>query len=110
MKQEILLLHALIEQKLNTIKHEADLTMAIPGVSQLLQRLESMKVNLMKIQQQLGITLSKDHLRHLAIDIATILDEELTGIPTKDELLEAISDRIFAAIEDSGKTKGENHG
>lgn len=102
---EICLLQAMLERRLNTIKTDADLTMAVNSVSNLTQRLESMKINLMKLQQQLGLVLGKEQLRLLAASMATILDEELDGIEDKDSRMEAIVERLFQAIEEAGSRK-----
>jgi len=103
MKDEILLIQALLEQKINSITNKTELLTAIPGINALVQRLESMKSTLLKMQRELGLVLGKDRLRSLAEEIATILDEELTGVPNKVELLEQIGLRIVDAIEVAGK-------
>jgi len=102
MRDEILLLQALLERRLNQIQTDADCMMAIGPVTQLTARLESMKVALLKINQTLGLVIGKDHLMGLARDIADILDEELQGIDNKEERLESISVRIVDAIESAG--------
>lgn len=103
LKDEILLLQAVLERRLNSIRTDADLQMGIGHVNILVQRLESMKVNLLKIQSQLGLVLGKDELRILARDMATILDEELSGLEDKDERMDRICQRLFEAIEGAGK-------
>jgi len=103
MRDEILLLQALLERRLNQIQTDADCLMAIGPVTQLTARLESMKVALLKINQQLGLVIGKDHLMQLARDIADILDQELEGIQNKEERMESISVRIVEAIENAGQ-------
>ncbi len=102
MRDEILLLQALLERRLNQIQTDADCLMAIGPVTQITARLESMKVALLKINQQLGLVIGKDHLLQLARNIADILDEELDGIQNKEERLETISVRIVEAIDAAG--------
>ena len=103
MKDEIMLLSAVLERRLNGIKTDADLMMSVGHVSQLVQRLESMKINLMKIQQTLGIVLGKDEVRALARSMADILVDELDGVEDKEERIDRILQRVFEAIEDAGK-------
>lgn len=103
LKEEILLTQAILERRLNAIKSDADIMMAIGPVTQLIQRLESMKISLLKIQQALGMVLSKDHLRVLAREISQALDEELEGVPDKEDRIEKIAVRIMAAIESAGQ-------
>ncbi len=102
MRDEILLLQALLERRLNQIQTDADCMLAIGPVTQITARLESMKVALLKINQQLGLVIGKDHLLQLARSIADILDEELDGIDNKEERLESISVRIVDAIDAAG--------
>jgi hypothetical protein len=104
MKEEILLLQALLEQKINAIGNKTELLTAIPGINALMQRLESMKSSLLKMQRELGLVLGKDAVRGLAVDIVKILDEELTGVEDKTERLEKIGARIVSAIEGAGKS------
>ena len=103
LKDEILLVQAVLERRLNSIRTDVDVQMAVGPVSQLIQRLESMKLNLMKIQQQLGLVLGKDQLRSLARNMAEILDHELDGIEDKEDRMERICEKLFEAIEDAGK-------
>ena len=105
MKEEILLLQALLEQKINAITNKTELLTAIPGINALVQRLESMKSSLLKMQQELGLVLGKDAIRGLAVEIVNILDEELTGVTDKAERLEKIGTRIVSAIEKAGKSQ-----
>lgn len=107
LKDEILLTQALLERRLNSIKTDADIMMAIGPVNQLIQRLESMKIALLKIQQTLGLVLGKDELRILARDMAQILDEELEGIVDKDVRMDSICQRLFEAVESAGKANEE---
>lgn len=108
LKDEISLTHAMIERRLNTIKTDADMVMAVGPFTQLIQRLESMKISLMKLQQQLGLVLGKDELRQLAAVMAQILDEELEGIDGKEERMDNICERLFVAIEKAGRKGDDN--
>lgn len=107
LKEEILLIQALIEQRLQSIQTSSDLTLAVGPINMLVGRLESMKVALLKMQQQLGLVIDKDSLRQLARDIALILDEELEGLENKEVLLDRISIKIVESIEDAGKKEDE---
>lgn len=107
LKDEILLVQAVLERRLNSIKNEADMQMAVGHVTQLVKQLESMKLNLMKIQQQLGLVLGKDELRVLARNIAGILDEELDGIEDKEDRIERICERMILEIESAGQKDTE---
>jgi hypothetical protein len=105
MKEEILLLQALLEQKINAITNKTELLTSIPGINALVQRLESMKSSLLKMQRELGLVLGKDAIRGLAVEIVKILDEELTGIDDKAIRLEKIGTRIVSAIEEAGQSQ-----
>ena len=107
MRDEIALTQALLERRLNGIKTDTDVMMAIGPASQLLKLLESSKIALMKIQQQLGMVLGKDELRQLAAVFAQILDEELDGLDDKDERMDRLMERLGVALEEAGK-KGDN--
>lgn len=103
LKDEISLLSVILQERINSIKNEADNMMAIGHINILTQRLESMKINLIKIQASLGLVLGKDELRILARNMAQILDEELDGLSDKAERMDRIVERLFSAIEGAGK-------
>jgi CRISPR/Cas system CSM-associated protein Csm2 small subunit len=107
MRDEISLTHAMIERRLSMIKTDADVMCAIGPFTQLVQRLESMKISLMKLQTQLGLVLGKDELRQLASHLAQILDEELEGMEDKENRMDRMLERLVIAIEDAGKKKEE---
>lgn len=107
LKDEILLLQALLERRLNTIKTDADLMQSVSAATTLIQRLESMKISLMKIQQQMGLVLGKDEIRALAINVADILNDEIPIIDKKETIIDTIMERIFLSIDEAGK--GEEH-
>lgn len=105
LKEEIDLTHAMIERRLNAIKTDADAIMAIGHYTQLIQRLESMKISLMKLQQQMGMVLNKESIFRLAGVFAQILDEELDNIEDKEERMDRLMERLVTAIEAAGKEK-----
>lgn len=107
LRDEIALLTGILEKRLNVAKTDADHIMATGQAIVLTQRLESMKINLMKLQQSLGMVLGKDELRVLARTMAEILDQELEGVDKKEERMDAICERLFHAIEDAGRTPDE---
>ena len=108
LKDEISLTHAMIERRLNSIHTDQDVMMAIGPFTQLVQRLESMKISLMKLQQQLGLVLGKDELRQLAATFAVVLDEELDGMEDKEERMERLLERLVVAIETAGTQKDKD--
>lgn len=102
MREEILLLQALLERKINSIQTDTELITSIPAISALVQRLESMKSTLLKMQRELGKVLGKDVLRDFVKEIGTILDEELVGIENKGIIMENIANRIIQALDEAG--------
>lgn len=108
LRDEIALTHAMIERRMSMIHTDQDIMMAIGPFTQLVQRLESMKISLMKLQQQLGLVLGKDELRQLAGTFAKVLDEELDGIEDKEDRMEKLLERLVIAIEEAGTNKEDN--
>lgn len=103
LKDEISLVTAILEKRINSIKTDADCVMGVGHIALLTQRLESMKINLIKIQSSMGLVLGKDELRILARQMAQILDEELDGLPDKSERMDRIVERLFSVIENAGR-------
>lgn len=105
LRDDIALVHAMVERRLNTVKTEADSILAVGHFNALMGRLESMKISLMKLQQQLGLVLGKNELRVLADAMARILDEELEGLDDKEERMDRMIERLFVAVEEAGSPK-----
>jgi len=107
MRDEITLLQGMLERRLNMATSQAEEMEAYRAILGYIQRLESMKINLMKIQQQIGLVLGKDELRILAKRIADILDIELEGVDEKEDRMERICEQLFEAIEQAGRSSNE---
>ena len=103
LKDEISLLSMILQKRINSIQSDADNMMAVGHINILTQRLESMKINLIKFQTSLGLVLGKDELRILARNMAQILDEELEGLPDKAARMDRIVERLFSEIENAGR-------
>ncbi len=106
LRREIDLLHAIMEKRANMLKTEADYAMGTSAIMAIAQRLESMKISLLKMKQSLNMMLSVDTLKAFALDIGDILSEELNEIPNKEVIIEKIGQRIYEALE--AKANGQN--
>jgi len=107
LKDEILLLQMLVKERLGMIRTDADLIMAVGQVNTMIQRLESMKVALLKIQQQLGFVLTKDQVRKLGMQLADLMAEEFQGVDDKDERINRVCIGFINAIQNA--SQGEQH-
>lgn len=105
LKEEILVTQMMLERQINKMDTGGDFTSGLGQYNQLVQRLESMKISLLKIQQQLGLVLGKDALRQLGRDLGEILNEELESVENKEAMMDAICERFLVAIEKAGKPK-----
>jgi len=110
LRREIDLLHAIMERRANMLRTEADYAMGTSAIMAIAQRLESMKISLLKMKQSLNMMLGVDQLKAFALQIADILSEELNEIPNKEVIIEQIGQRIYEALEEiaSGQTGDSN--
>lgn len=107
MRQTIGLLKMMIERRLNHAKNENDEIASFRDVESYIAKLTSMAIALQKLQEQMGLVLGKDELRHFAKDIGTILNEELEGVDGKEAKIDAICERIFESLDNTQGTKHE---
>lgn len=111
LRREICLLEAIMEKRANMLKTDEDYMMGTSAVTTLAQRLESMKISLLKMRQSLNMVLGVDQLRAFALEIADILSEELSEVPNKEVIIEKVGQRIYEALEEvANGRKGEENG
>jgi len=99
--QEIYLLRAMINERLNQIDNPAEMVSALNTVHKPLVDIVKCVETLSKLERQNNIVLGKEALNILNREIIDILVGELEAVPNFETIVDAVARRIAAAIANS---------
>lgn len=103
LKEEIILLHSLLQTRIDTLESQAHVVSATNDILQIQRQLESMKKTFFQMQKSLGLVLSREAVLEIARETAIAIDEELGDFPGKEEIIDKICTRICDTIERVGQ-------
>ena len=97
-REEVALARMVLEERLNSIKTDADLIAATGPVNTLLLTVEKLTSSCLKLDQTVGNLLAKPALLKMASDIVSIILEELASLPGHELIVDKISKRIIETM------------
>ena len=97
-KQEVLLLRVLIEDRLNFCKNAAERASALQYVTSSLATVDKLLNSLERLQRAASITLDKPTLSRLSEKIINILLDNLGDLPDRDEIVDRVAAEIAQAV------------
>lgn len=100
-RQEIRLLRALVDDRLELARTEADRINAFQVVHPALATINKLVESLGKLERQTNLVLEKDALKGLAEGIGKILVEELGNIDSSGEIVDRVASRIATLIAEA---------
>lgn len=96
--EEVALLGAMINRRLNFAKNEAESIVAYNAAHQMMSTFDKLVNTLAKLEKQTSSVLEKSAANRLAYDIGKILLEELKDIQDKDSIIDRVAKRIAEAV------------
>jgi hypothetical protein len=100
-RQEIILLRAMIEDRLSLATNEAERLVAFKAVRPALVDVVKCVDTLTKLEQQTSVVLGKEALAALSGKIISILSGALADVPDHDRIIDLVAKQIAAAIADA---------
>lgn len=97
-KQEVLLLRALIEDRLNFCKNPAERATALQSVTSALATIDKLFNSVVRLERAASITLDKPTLGRLSEKIIEILVRNLGDLPDRDEIVDRVAAEIAQAV------------
>ena len=97
-KQEVVLVRALIEERRNFATTQAEKIQAFPAILDAAAKLERLVTSLARLEKQSGQVLEKAALQKLGRRIVEILTENLKDIPDRDTIVDRVAKEIAAAV------------
>lgn len=98
LRQEVLLLRVLIEEKINFAQTDAELIAVIPTITSAFTTIDKLVNSLDKMQRATSFTLEKPALGRLGEKIVEILIKNLGDLPDRDEIVDRVAAEIAQAI------------
>lgn len=98
LREEVVLLRALINQRLDLAATPAEKVSAFAVVHPALSTLDKLVNSLSKLERSTAVVLEKEAIQRLGQSIVKILIEELNDVPGRDSIIDKISSRIAKAI------------
>ena len=100
-RDEIVLLRALIEDRLDLATTPAERLVAFQSVRPALVDVVKCVETLTKLEAATSVTLGKEALNELGKEVIKILTEELDGVPNYDRIIDSVAAKMAAAISDA---------
>ena len=98
-REEIAIARTLLEERLNTIKTDADLIAACGPLNTLLLTIERLTTSCLKLDTTTGNLMARPTLLRIASDTVAIILQELKDIPNHEEIVDKISRRMAEIID-----------
>ncbi len=97
-REEVAIARMVLEERLNSIKTDADFIAATGPVNTLLLTIEKLTSSCLKLDTTVGNLLAKPALLKLASDIVSIILDELVDLPGHEIIVDRISERIVETM------------
>ena len=97
-REEVAVARMLLEERLNSIKTDADLVAACGPLNTLLLTIEKLTSSCLKLDKSVGNLLAKPVLLKMASDIVEIILDELADIPDHELIVDKISEKIIKVM------------
>ena len=97
-KQEVVLVRALIEERRNFATNQSEKIQAFPQIIDATAKLERLVTSLARLEKQSGQVLEKAALHKLGRRLVEILTDALKDIPDRDTIVDRVAKEIAAAV------------
>jgi hypothetical protein len=98
LKVEIALLRSIVEKRINMMESDAEFAAGMSGLKDTFLAIEKLVSSCHNMEVKLGNLLNKSALVSLAQKIVHIIDQNLTDVPERDEIVAKIGGEIAEAI------------
>ena len=101
LRDEVILLRAMVEDRLNMAKTDAEKIVAYSQVGAWIGTLEKLVNSLNKLEKETSQTLTKATLMEIGRQLVQIIADEVSHLPNHEMVIDAISERIVPVIQDA---------
>lgn len=101
LRDEVTLMRAMIEDRLNMAKSDAEKLVAYNQVAAWIGTVDKLVNSLNRLEKEVNSTLTKDALFEVARKLIQVIVEEVQHLPGHENVIDAISHRVVPVIEDA---------
>jgi hypothetical protein len=98
LRDEIAVTRTILQEWLSTYTADARLELHTPVVQDLVTTIGKLMGQAHQLEQSMGLLVGEADLQEFAVTCIKIIDEELDGVPDKENKMEAIASRIIEAL------------
>lgn len=98
LREEVGILRMILEQMLNQCKDSMDILLYSSKMSDLVMKIDKLVISTDKLENRMGLLLSKDSVLHLAAVFVTIINNHVTD----PNVIDIISNEMMEATEEIG--------
>ena len=108
LREEIVVALGQLERRLSLAnRSDAEFLAAYPEVEKSLKTLAELKKSNFSLEEKSGATLSREQSFSLVRRVIEILVDELEGIPDYERIVESITMRILATVQEAGNSEAQ---
>lgn len=107
LKQDVALLRAILEQRLNFARNDSERISAFNSVAPMFGTLDKLVNSLDKLERRSGEVLEKEAVQKLVSDIVNVLAFELEGVPDRDGIVDRVARRMADVIAKARNVEAE---
>jgi hypothetical protein len=98
LRDEIAITRTVLQEWLTTYTEDARLELHTPVVQNLVTTIGKLMGQAHQLEQSMGLLVGEADLQEFAVTCIKIIDEEMDGIPDKEDRMESIASRIVEAL------------
>lgn len=99
LRDEVVLLRAMVEDRLNFAKNDVERLVAYQQVATWIATIDKLVNSLNKLEKETSQTLTKATLMEVARQLVQVIAEEIQHLPNHEMVIDAISQRVVPVIE-----------
>jgi hypothetical protein len=99
LRDAIAITHHMIEARMNLIRSDADLMVGCSAIKGLVETMNALVSNAVRIEQHLGELLSKQTVLNLGQVVVNVLIDELDGVPHFEAIIDNVTQKLLRQIE-----------
>lgn len=105
LREEVMLLRAMVQDRLNMAKSDAERMMAYQQIGSWIGTIEKLVVSLNKLEKETSEVLTRATLIQVGQQLVSIIAEEISHLPNHEMVIDAIANRVVPVIEEAANVK-----
>ena len=105
LRDEVVLLRTMIQDRLNMAKSEAERMVAYREIGTWISTVDKLVVSVNKLEKETSQVLTKETLMSIGAAIVQVIAEEVKKLPGHEDVIDAVAHRIIPLIEQASNKR-----